>query len=387
MKILIATMSAVAETSGPFSRTKSLAKELLDHGYEVALCAANDVNYRSIQGVKNYGSAVPVPFGLPEFIGKHTFQIAQKLGFIKRKTVHSFEEVLYMTGATAYPFFKEDVIFIREVIREFKPDFVYSEFRLASIIAAKLESVPVFTSYSYPVQPSYAKDEKLAKGVNKALKYFEMNGANSTLDIFDMADLKIIPSSFELEPVSGEKIVFTGPFQRNKQEQFIENDKNIILAYMGIGTISQKILVKELEKAFLKSSYQVYIAGWGLPDEIKDNIHKGTHFNFRELLPKTAVFINHGGQNSIMDALYYGVPQIICPGKVFERKYNAESVACKKAAVTLQVKDFNADTIKQSVKMISSDKQYAQNAKELGNSLTLLGGADEIIKRIESWGK
>lgn len=54
MRILIAPMAAMAETSGPFSRAVALCNKLIERNHEVAFCAAEDVNYKNIENIKNY---------------------------------------------------------------------------------------------------------------------------------------------------------------------------------------------------------------------------------------------------------------------------------------------------------------------------------------------
>lgn len=78
-------------------------------------------------------------------------------------------------------------------------------------------------------------------------------------------------------------------------------------------------------EAFRSGGYEVYVAGMDAQEDC-ENIHFARRFDFSKLLADTAVTINHGGQNSIMDGFLCGVPQLICPGRVFERKYNADSV-------------------------------------------------------------
>lgn len=46
MKVLMAPMAAMAETSGPFSRAAALCNELIEKKHEVAFCAAEDINYK-----------------------------------------------------------------------------------------------------------------------------------------------------------------------------------------------------------------------------------------------------------------------------------------------------------------------------------------------------
>jgi uncharacterized protein (TIGR00661 family) len=382
MRVLISPMSAMVETKGPFSRTVILANEFIKRGHEVALCAAEDVNYRSIEKVKNYYAPIPSLLGKPKFIGSNIFKIIQLLGLQEKKTVNSFEEVLHFIGAINRKYFANDVSCIRKAIKEFKPDVIYSEFRVAAIVAAKLEKVKVVTGYSFPVQKSFASNPEYAKGVNKYLEENNLNKVESVLDIFDWADLKIVPSSYELEPINGEDVVFIGPFSSSDVTP-VKVEKNKIVAYMGNGTISPMKVIEELTKAFEKSNYQVYIATEQVEPYKRNNINVNKRFDFGKLMPEASVYINHGGQNSIMTGLIYGVPQIICPGKVFERKYNASSIAKLDAGILLEVSDFNYETIKRIVNVFNEKLTYANNSKIAGEQLLSLGGVTKAVQVIE----
>lgn len=120
----------------------------------------------------------------------------------------------------------------------------------------------------------------------------------------------------------------------------VSEKRDNILVYMGNGTISQKKMLREVTAAFV--SYSVVYE------------------------PRC--------QNSVIDVLIYGVPQIICPGKVFERKYNADSVIRTGAGIELSYMHFNAKAITDSFKKILSDKTYRHNALCIGKKLLSLGG-------------
>ena len=100
MKVLIVPMLAVAQTEGPFSRAEILAKTFLEGGIQVALCGESN---RVVSGTAHYFLSTPVPMGLPKWLGSRVYPFADRLGIIGRKTIHSFEEVLHVTGASAYP--------------------------------------------------------------------------------------------------------------------------------------------------------------------------------------------------------------------------------------------------------------------------------------------
>ncbi len=98
MKVLIIPMAAMAETVGPGSRCRILTEGLRRAGMEVRTCMARDVNFIEIEGVRNYALVVPTPMGMPGFFAKAFFPMVQKLGITARKTVKSFDQVLFFTG-------------------------------------------------------------------------------------------------------------------------------------------------------------------------------------------------------------------------------------------------------------------------------------------------
>ncbi|MDQ2086149.1 glycosyltransferase [Herbivorax sp. ANBcel31] len=386
MKILIAPMAVPVEARGPFSRAKKIAAESLERGHEVAFCAAEDINYSPIKSVKNYFVPVPSVFGLPKILGKSLIRSAQKLGIQKKKNVSSYEEVMHIFGIICEDYFRKDVRCIREAIRDFNPDVVYAEFRIAAIVAAKLENKKVATSFSYPVQEEYANNPEYSKGVNRFLQDNNLPNVRSTLEIFRWANLKIVPSSYELEPIEDREVKFVGALNSYDIEKAHYNfgKRNKIVVYMGNGAISPRKQINEMKKGFLNSQYDVYIASNQIKNISEENIIVRDKFEFDKLLPEAIAFINHGGQNSIMDGVVYGAPQIICPGNVFERRYNARSIEKLEAGKLISDKDFKAIKIKDFVNELKSNKKYIENAINVGEKLKNLGGIKKVISELES---
>ncbi|GFZ34555.1 hypothetical protein CSC2_50810 [Clostridium zeae] len=383
MKVLIAPMSAMTETSGPFSRAVALCHELIRKKHKVAFCSPEDINYRKIENVKNYYAPIPSPFGTPIFIGKKMLKLGQFFRIQEDKKINSFEHVLHFIGAISKKYFYEDVFYIRKAIQDFQPDVIYAEFRISAIVAAKLEGIKVVTGYSYPVQKSFASNPEYSTSVKRFLKENNLQPIDSVLDIFDWADLKIVLSSYELEPIDSNNIVFTGPFFR-PNIKFTEAPKNKIIAYMGFGTINITTMIDNLTKAFENTNIEVYIATRQVKPYKRNNIIVDERFDFNQLMPEAIAYINHGGQNSIMTGLIYGVPQIIYPGNVFERRYNASSIVNLKAGISLEVNGFNYVTIKNIVNDFIENPIYANNAKKSGIQLLNLGGVNKAVEVIEA---
>ena len=324
-------MSAIAETAGPVSRCKILAETFQNNGITAATCMANDINFKEIDGIPNYYLDIPMPFGLPKVIASRMFPLAQKLGLTARKTVRSFDEVLLMTGNLDYKYLKKSVASIRIAVKDFKPDVIYSEFNISAMIAARLENIPLWTTVSYPTQPSYAHNARLAAGLNKLLAEFHIPRVESALHLFDWADKKFCPSIKELEPFNDD-VTFCGAL---KTVQPTEKARSKILIYMGNGTISAAATKNVITQAFADSNYDVFIASKYLNTQTCGNIHIAARWDFNQMLDEAMLFINHGGQNSIIDGLIHCVPQIVVPGKVFERIYNADSLVRLTAGICI----------------------------------------------------
>ena len=448
-KILFSPMSAIARTAVPSKRVGILASECMKVGIETAVCAAHDINFRKIEGAKEYPLDIPMPFGMPGFIAKRTYPFAEKTGIIGRKTVHSFEEVLHITGTTSYPYLARAVKQEREAIRDFAPDIVYSEFSIPAIIAALAENIKLVCTVSYPASAAYASSPQYAEGVNRLLGELGISKVSSTLELFDRAALRIVASSRELEPVDGENVLFTGPFEgeisgagsacmngkaggqssgcslndsdseymKNKTAQNDKQRRGCIVVYMGTGTIPAKKLISTITGAFGNADDpEVFVSCSGVEPFDKGNIHVAHSSDFSELLPRASVFINHGGQNSVMDGLRYGVPQLICPSRIFERQYNARSIAENGAGLVVSLSEFlkgsaangenvggrnasnrnadgynandeNADgkaggkTIADFVHELSSNASYTIAASRLWTELSSLGGAARAVEK------
>lgn len=386
MRVLLSSMAAMAETAGPSGRARLLVNHFKDAGIEVATCMAEDVNYKPIDGVKNYYLEVPMPLGLPKAIATKTFPIAQKLGIIEKKNVGSFEDVLHFTGNIDYDYLVKSVQNIRDAIYDFNPDIVYSEFNISAIIASKLEDKPLYATVSYPTQSEYSSNPKYAKGVKKFLSDNGLPEINSALDLFKWADESFVPSIYELEPFDNDDVTFCGTWKEIDFESIIDEDdnRNVILVYMGNGTISPKRMLKEIKDAFIDTKYEVYIASMALEKEDFENIHVDKRWDFSKLLNDAVLFINHGGQNSVIDGLIYGVPQLICSGRVFERIYNAKSVEKLGAGHLLELDEFKSEIIRLESEKLIDDSNFRESAVLIGDKLKSLNGIDSILDIINS---
>jgi len=104
---------------------------------------------------------------------------------------------------------------------------------------------------------------------------------------------------------------------------------------------------------------------------------------FNQLLDESVHYINHGGQNSVIDGLLHGVPQLLVPGKVFKRRYNANSIVNNHAGALLSHHDFRASKIFQQAEILIHSDEIKENAKKLGKMLESQDGIETIINNMK----
>uniref|UniRef100_A0A8C8YP18 UDP-glucuronosyltransferase n=1 Tax=Prolemur simus TaxID=1328070 RepID=A0A8C8YP18_PROSS len=77
--------------------------------------------------------------------------------------------------------------------------------------------------------------------------------------------------------------------------------------------------------------------------------------------PSIRLFVTHGGQNSIMEAIQHGVPMVGIP--VFgDQPENMVRVEAKKFGVSINLKEIKAETLALKMEQVIEDKRYKSAA-------------------------
>lgn len=373
-------MVARSRMGGPWSRAKRVARAFRDGGHEVTLAWGDDGNCVD-PGGPTREIPVPSPLGLPEAIARHTFPLASRLGLMGRKPVRSFEEVLWLTGALDERYTRAAVEILRTHMRAARPDVVYSEFNLAAIIAARAEGIPCVGSGSQPTTASYASNPRKSAGIRRLLREMGMPAPASSLSILEGMARRFIPSGPTLEPRAGERAVYCGFL--NEPPALTPTPRDCVLIYLGAGSVPAGVAVRAGRELAEALSCDVYVAG------VSEAIHAvgdqevtcAPRFDVAELLPRARVFVHHGGQNSVMDALSYEVPQVIVPGRVFERQFNAEAV--ENARCGLTVREPKPTLIARAARTLVDEPALTSGIRVVRAELCALGGGARIVREVE----
>ena len=373
-------MIARSRMGGPWSRAQRVARAFQDGGHEVTLAWGDDGNCAG-PIAPMLEIPVPSPLGLPEAIARHTFPLASRLGLMGRKPVRSFEEVLWLTGALDERYTRAAVDALRAHMRASHPDVVYSEFSLAAVIAARAEGIPCVGSASEPTTAAYASSPRKSAGIRRLLRETGMPAPASSLTILEGMRRRFIPSCPTLEPRAGERAVYCGFL--DEPPTLPPTRRDCVLVYLGAGSVPAGVAVRAGRKIADALGCDVYVAGVSEATQLSGD-HEVTcapRFDVAELLPRARVFVHHGGQNSMMDALSYEVPQVIVPGRVFERQFNAEAVESARCGLT--VLEPKPALIARAARTLVDEPALTSGIRGLREELTSLGGAARIVREVE----
>jgi len=373
-------MVARSRMGGPWSRAQRIARAFQDGGHEVTLAWGDDCNCAD-PIAPTLEIPVPSPLGLPEAIARHTFPLASRLGLMGRKPVHSFEEVLWLTGALDERYTRTAVNTLRAHMRAARPDVVYSEFNLAAVIAARAEGIPCVGSASQPTTVAYASDPRKSAGIRRLLREMGMPAPASSLTIFEGMRRRFIPSCPTLEPRAGERAIYCGFL--DEPPALTATPRDCALVYLGAGSIPAGVAIRAGRELADALGCDVYVTG--VPEAVRisggHTVVCAPRFDFAELLPRTRVFVHHGGQNSMMDALSYAVPQVLVPGRVFERQFNAEAV--ENARCGLTVRASQPALIARAARRLVDEAALTSGIRGLRAELSSLGGTKRIVREVE----
>ncbi len=189
----------------------------------------------------------------------------------------------------------------------------------------------------------------------------------------------------------GKHISFVGPLISPRKhdediKKILVGKKNII--YISLGTIyNDNIHFFTTCIHALKDTDYTVIISLGTRVSLKDlpaipeNFIVYPSVPQLEILQKAKLFITHGGMNSVMESLYYGVPMVVVP-QMTEQRINGLRVDQLGAGICLDKKNLTQTKLLYATDTIRSSKSYYHNAKRIQMSLQEAGGYKKAVDLI-----
>lgn len=303
---------------------------------------------------------------------------------------------------------------VLEYLRAEPPDFiVYDSTSLWAIFASRILNIPAISlrsmyaasdtatpmspqrahKFPFPMQEFIKANEALeALSASYGLPPFNVR---SMFNHTEPLNIVFLPRIFQPGgDLFDESFVFVGPSiseQRDAQNSlFLEKIDGRPLLYISLGTIFNNDWQRFLDmcfSAFRDTEWQVVLslgkhASHIQLQDIPENFLIEDYVPQLEVLQRSRSFITHGGMNSTMEGLYFGVPPIVVPQTV-EQERTAQQVEKLGLGLQLDKETLTAEVLRNAVKQVAEDKTLQPRLLFMQQEIQNAGGyqraADEIL--------
>jgi len=162
------------------------------------------------------------------------------------------------------------------------------------------------------------------------------------------------------------------------------------LVYVSLGTLHNRDrdLYARIIRAFAgRDEYVLLTTGRTFGQEafpdLPENVAVHPWLPQAAVLERAALFITHGGLNSIHDGLFFGVPMLLLPQQG-EQGFNSARVTELEAGIMLRGKAANRAGIAAATQQLLAEPAYRQNAARIGATFRKPGSLPAVVDEIES---
>jgi len=258
-----------------------------------------------------------------------------------------------------------------------------------------LKLLPIFLPVMFRDIGKGLEASKRAKALTKK---YHLPPYRMMVDIMsNMGDLAISYTSREFQPFAetvADSVRFVG-WTLNEpapNDSFsFERVGGRRLIYVSLGTLNNEDVsfFRTCIEAFAGSeNFVIMTTGNRIPPEtfgaLPENIAIDRWVPQVEILKRAALFISHGGLNSIHDSLYLGVPMLLVPQQP-EQTINAMRVAELGAGLVLKKSQLSAQAIREHTARLLADGRFKLAATKMGETFRAAGGAARAADEIEAF--
>jgi MGT family glycosyltransferase len=193
------------------------------------------------------------------------------------------------------------------------------------------------------------------------------------------------------------RVLFVGPCfhpERDKGRPFpFERLGSQPCLYISLGTIfnDKPDFYKACFEAFGKTEHRVVLALGSQIDDaelgaIPENFITASQVPQLEVLARTRIFISHGGMNSTMESLYFGVPLIVIP-HINEQKMTARRVEELGLGIALDETAVTPSRLGAAVSRIDREPGFHQHLQIMRQHILEAGGYRKAADALEDFAR
>jgi MGT family glycosyltransferase len=200
-----------------------------------------------------------------------------------------------------------------------------------------------------------------------------------------------LPRSFQPNPTEFDaRYLFVGPSIRSEGpigdfplDQLA--GKQVALVSLGTAAADATFFDACFE-AFAGSDWLV-VASTGRTDPatlrpLPSNVIARPHLPQLAVLERASVFVTHGGMNSAMEGLWYGVPLVVVPQHA-DQHLVAERVTARGLGLALDGDKLTGEAVREAVDAVIADQRIATNVAEMQTEMQAAGGAPRAADAVE----
>lgn len=292
-----------------------------------------------------------------------------------------------------------------EFMRGFNPDFVISDSRISSLVAAKLLGIPAITllnlyKVTIPRERRFLTLARIADGgvltiVGKAWSL----GRKILIPDFPLPyTLSLV--NLEIPPRRRKKIMFVGPILPIRPDELPEkkelrknlglDDKPLIFIPISGSANAKKHLIFQLKQILnkLPKNYNVVMSlgqAYSSDKPVKEEnitIYPWITNRF-EYLKACDLVISRAGLGTLSQAICYGKPLIIVPTpSQTEQKNNAARAQDLGVAKVLKQSELNYENFVSAIQEITKTNKYLKKAEEIKFRVSKYNALETMIKII-----
>ena len=201
------------------------------------------------------------------------------------------------------------------------------------------------------------------------------------------------PLRFEREnPLDEEKFVYLDGCVRREEAPYevptfkAHNDEPLIYFSYGSLGVADVDLIKRIIDVISESPYRMLVNVGGYLDQYEtppDNVILDSWFPQTAVLPHADVFIQHGGNNSFNESLYFGVPPIVMPF-VWDGHDNAQRVNDTEHGVGMPRYSWHPRELVNHIDRVLSDPKIRGNVRGTSKYMQARDGRMRAAQAIDA---
>lgn len=356
MRILITPLIRKPKADASYYLTGNLASLFMQEKHQCAISASKDNGFR-------YASLYECPS-----LHKPHFHLSAGN--------RSYEEWLYVNGASTKEYLLDDIHTISEIVDSFHPDLIITMDRIAAVIVSRLRHIRCWAVVNSAMYRKTYFPASALKDVNEVLASFHLD------QVFDLASLyALCERRIGFGPIEVQPFVEDNQVTRIGLESIYPlhvTRTNRVCVFIPDVNRRPHSLNRILTDAFLGAPYSVYVWYEGCRPQKNENIH----FLAKpkpELMPGSIAVIHDGNDYLCNQCMARGISQVMIVNHEYLRSYEAQAAERNMFGLTIYEENLSMAKLYETYRTLLSDDTYYEHTEKIRKIINDLPDLTDIL--------